>query len=118
MTGHYTVEELDPPKWHLISENVTQHVQVVHGQIAEVTFYNEPFGNLRVEKYSDTGEPLSGVTIQIKHIATGETKSGQTGPGGAIEFTEPKSPACASRNSTAAASRSWRTSPLKSGVTG
>ncbi|MCI9582022.1 MAG: Cys-Gln thioester bond-forming surface protein, partial [Oscillospiraceae bacterium] len=90
LTGHYTVEELAPPKWHLISENVTQHVQVVHGQIAEVTFYNEPFGNLRVEKYSDTGEPLTGVTIQIKHIATGETKSGQTGPGGAIEFTELK----------------------------
>ena len=90
LTGHYTVEEVNPPKWHLKSDVTTQHVQVVHGKIAEVTFYNEPFGNLRVEKYSDTGEPLSGDTIQIKHIATGETKSGQTGPGGAIEFTKLK----------------------------
>ena len=89
-TGHYTVEELSPPKWHLISNNATQHVQAVHGETAEVTFYNDPYGNLRVEKYSDTGEPLKGVTIQIKNIATGETRSAQTGPGGAVEFTELK----------------------------
>ncbi|WP_338148058.1 SpaA isopeptide-forming pilin-related protein [Flintibacter muris] len=89
-TGHYTVEELSPPKWHLISGDATQHVQAVHGKTVEVTFYNDPYGNLRVEKYSDTGEPLKGVTIQIKHIATGETRSAQTGPGGAVEFTELK----------------------------
>ncbi len=89
-TGHYTVEELSPPKWHLISGNATQHVQAVHGKIAEVTFYNDPYGNLRVEKYSNTGDPLEGVTIQIKHIVSGETKSGQTGPGGAIQFTQLK----------------------------
>jgi hypothetical protein len=89
-TGHYTVEELSPPKWHLVSGDATQHVQAVHGQTAEDTFYNDPYGNLRVEKYSDTGEPLKGVTIQIKHIATGETRSAQTGPGGAVEFTELK----------------------------
>ena len=89
-TGHYTVEELSPPKWHLISGNATQHVQAVHGKIAEVTFYNDPYGNLRVEKYSNTGDPLEGVTIQIKHIVSGETKSGQTGPGGAVQFTQLK----------------------------
>ena len=89
-TGHYTVEELSPPKWHLISGSATQHVQAVHGKTAEVTFYNDPFGNLRVEKYSNTGDPLEGVTIQIKHIATGETRSGQTGLGGVVEFTELK----------------------------
>ena len=86
-TGHYTVEELSPPRWHLVSDNATQHVQAVHGKIAEVTFYNDPYGDLRVEKYSNTGDPLKGVTVQIKHIATGETKSGQTGPGGAAQFT-------------------------------
>ena len=89
-TGHYTVEELSPPKWHLISDDATQHVQAVHGKIAEVTCFNDPYGNLRVEKYSDTGEPLKGITIQIKHIATGETRSAQTGPDGAAEFTELK----------------------------
>ena len=54
----------------------------------ELTFTNKPYGNLRVEKYSDTGELLEGVTIQIKNLETGETQSGQTGPDGSIEFTE------------------------------
>ena len=57
-TGHYTVEEMSPPRWHLLSGSATQHVQAIHGQTAEVTFYNDPFGNLRVEKYSDNGEGL------------------------------------------------------------
>ena len=54
----------------------------------ELTFTNKPYGNLRVEKYSDTGELLECVTIQIKNLETGETQSGQTGPDGSIEFTE------------------------------
>ncbi|MCH5352105.1 MAG: replication initiator protein A, partial [Acutalibacter sp.] len=56
----------------------------------EVTFVDAPFGNLRIEKYSNTGGPLSGVTFQVKHLDTGETLSGQTGPGGALEFTKLK----------------------------
>ena len=87
-TGHFTVEELTPPKWYLKGENSTQHVNVTAGQMAELTFTNKPYGNLRVEKYSDTGELLEGVTIQIKNLETGETQSGQTGPDGSIEFTE------------------------------
>ena len=87
-TGHFTVEELTPPKWYVKGENSTQHVNVTAGQIAELTFTNKPYGNLRVEKYSDTGELLEGVTIQIKNLETGETQSGQTGPDGSIEFTE------------------------------
>ena len=87
-TGHFTVEELTPPKWYVKGENSTQHVNVTAGQTAELTFTNKPYGNLRVEKYSDIGEPLEGVTIQIKNLETGETQSGQTGPDGSIEFTE------------------------------
>ena len=87
-TGHFTVEELTPPKWYLKGENSTQHVNVTAGQMAELTFTNKPYGNLRVEKYSDTGELLEGVTIQIKNLETRETQSGQTGPDGSIEFTE------------------------------
>lgn len=87
-TGHFTVEELTPPKWYVKGENSTQHVNVTAGQTAELTFTNKPYGNLRVEKYSDTGEPLEGVTIQIKNLETGETQSGQTGPDGFIEFTQ------------------------------
>ena len=87
-TGHFTVEELTPPKWYLKGENSTQHVNVTAGRMAELTFTNKPYGDLRVEKYSDTGEPLEGVTVQIKNLETGETQSGQTGPDGSIEFTE------------------------------
>ena len=87
VTGNYTVTELIPPENHLFAEQTTQNVTVVHGQVAELTFWNEPYGNLRVEKRSDTGEGLEGVTVQIKNIVTGTTQTGQTGPGGVIEFT-------------------------------
>ena len=86
ITGNYTVTELSPPKDHLLPELRTQSVMVTHENVAEVTFYNDPYGGIRVEKYSDTGEPLRGVTVQIKHIASGETWSGQTGAAGVIEF--------------------------------
>ena len=90
LTGHYTVEETVPPEWHLLDEESTRHVQVVHGKTSVVTFANEPYGNLRVEKYSNTGEPLEGVTIQIKHIQSGATQSGQTSQAGVVEFTDLK----------------------------
>ena len=87
ITGNYTVTEKVPPEFHLLPEQTTQNVKVLHGKRAELTFWNDPYGDLRVEKISDTGEGLKGVTIQIKHIATGETRSDQTGPGGVIQFT-------------------------------
>lgn len=90
LTGHYTVEETVPPEWHLLDEESTKHVQVVHGKTSIVTFDNEPYGNLRVEKYSNTGEPLEGVTIQIKHLQSGATQSGQTSQAGVVEFTDLK----------------------------
>ena len=90
LTGHYTVEETVPPEWHLLDEESTKHVQVVHGKTSIVTFANEPYGNLRVEKYSNTGEPLEGVTIQIKYLRSGATQSGQTSQAGVVEFTDLK----------------------------
>ena len=88
--GNYTVTELTPPKHHLLPDLKTQHVTVKLGETAELTFWNAPYGSLRIEKVSDTGEQLSGVTIQIKHIESGETQTGQTGPGGVIVFDELK----------------------------
>jgi len=86
ITGNYTVTELVPPKYHLLPEVRTQHVTVRHNEVAEVTFHDDAYGAIRVEKYSDSGEPLRGVTIQIKHIATGKTWSAQTGAAGVAEF--------------------------------
>ena len=78
LEGHYTVTEDIPPRYHLLPEETTQHADVEYNKTATLTFWNAPYGSLRVEKWSDTGDALSGVTIQIKHIETGETRTGQT----------------------------------------
>ncbi len=88
--GNYTVYERSAPKFHLVCKDATQNVTVVQDKEATVTFYNDPYGSLRVEKYSDTGEGLEGVTVQIKHIESGATQSAQTGPGGVAVFDELK----------------------------
>lgn len=78
LEGHYTVTEEIPPRYHLLPDERTQHADVEYNKTAALTFWNAPYGSLRVEKRSDTGDALSGVTIQIKHIETGETRTGQT----------------------------------------
>ncbi len=87
LEGHYTVTEDIPPRYHLLPEETTQHVDVEYNKTAIVTFTNAPYGSLRVEKRSDTGDALSGVTIQIKHIETGETRTEQT-RNGVVVFDE------------------------------
>ena len=87
LEGHYTVTEEIPPRYHLLPEERTQHADVEYDKTATLTFWNAPYGSLRVEKRSDTGDALSGVTIQIKHIETGETQTGQTN-NGVIVFDE------------------------------
>ena len=87
LEGHYTVTEEIPPRYHLLPEETTQHTDVEYNKTATLTFWNSPYGSLRVEKRSDTGDALSGVTIQIKHIETGETRTGQT-TNGVIVFDE------------------------------
>ena len=71
----------------MLPEERTQHADVEYDKTATLTFWNAPYGSLRVEKRSDTGDALSGVTIQIKHIGTGETRTGQTN-NGVIVFDE------------------------------
>ena len=87
LEGHYTVTEEIPPRYHLLPDERTQHADVEYNKIATLTFWNAPYGSLRVEKKSDTGDALSGVTIQIKHIETGETRTSQTN-NGVIVFDE------------------------------
>ena len=87
LEGHYTVTEEIPPRYHLLPDERTQHADVEYDKTATLTFWNAPYGSLRVEKRSDTGDALSGVTIQIKHIETGETRTEQTNTG-VIVFDE------------------------------
>lgn len=86
LEGHYTVTEELPPRYHLLPDERTQHADVEYNKVATLTFWNAPYGSLRVEKKSNTGDLLSGVTIQIKHLESGQTRSGQTTTGGSITF--------------------------------
>ena len=88
LEGHYTVTEEIPPKYHLLPNVRTQHVEVEYNKTATVTFWNAPYGSLRVQKLSDTGEALNGVTVQIKNITTGEVQTAQTKIGGMAVFDE------------------------------
>ena len=88
--GNYTIIEKIPPKDHLLSAQPAQNVTVREGETAEVTFDNDPYGDLRVEKISNTGEKLAGVHVQIKHIESGRTYSGFTEPSGVVQFTNLK----------------------------
>ena len=88
--GNYTVTERVPPKYHILPEISTQHVTVTEETGGVLTFWNAPYGNLRIHKISNTGDNLEGVSITIKCLETGETQTGKTGPGGVIEFTDLK----------------------------
>ncbi|MBQ2995788.1 MAG: Cys-Gln thioester bond-forming surface protein, partial [Oscillibacter sp.] len=50
MSGTYTVTEKIPPRFFLPAEEPTQTVTVSYGEVAKVTFANEPYGSLRIEK--------------------------------------------------------------------
>ena len=91
LSGLYTVTEEIPSRYHLLPEEDTQQVTVRYGETAEVTFWNEPYGDLRVVKVdADTGDELYGARIQIKHIESGATYTGTTDTGGSYTFTELK----------------------------
>ena len=86
LEGHYTVTEEIPPQYHLLPEERTQHADVEYDKVATLTFWNAPYGSLRVQKLSDTGDALNGVTVQIKHIESGEVQTAKTKIGGVAVF--------------------------------
>ena len=88
LEGHYTVKEEIPPSFHLLPDVRTQHADVEYNKTAAVTFTNAPYGSIRVQKLSDTGDTLSGVTVQVKHIESGEVRTAQTSIGGAAIFDQ------------------------------
>lgn len=90
VVGNYTVMEREAPQHYLISKEPAQNVTVVYGKMAEVVFENDPYGNLRVEKVSSTGENLSGAVITIQHIESGQTYSAATNSAGCAMFPELK----------------------------
>lgn len=88
LEGHYTVTEEIPPQYHLLPEERTQHADVEYNRVATLTFWNAPYGSIRVQKLSDTGDALNGVTVQIKHIESGEVQTAKTKIGGVAVFDQ------------------------------
>lgn len=78
LAGNYTVYERVAPLDHLLSDNPAQNIRVEYGKMAELTYWNEPYGTLRIEKLSDTGAHLPGAMVQIKHIESGVTYTAET----------------------------------------
>ena len=88
LSGLYTVTEEIPSRYHLKPEEDTQQVMVRYGEIAKVTFWDEPYGELRVIKEDgSTGQELAGARIQIKHIESGAVYTGETTTGGSYTFS-------------------------------
>ena len=87
VTGNYTVTEVSPPQYHLLSENRTQSVTVRYNEIAEVTFTNAPYGALRVVKRdAENGMPLGGTAVRIRNITTNATQEMFTDSSGSAYF--------------------------------
>lgn len=86
LAGNYTVYERVAPLDHLLSDTPAQNIKVEYGKVAEITFWNEPYGTLRIEKLSDTGAHLPGAMVQIKHIESGVTYTAETNFAGYVIF--------------------------------
>lgn len=87
-SGNYTVIEREAASHYVISEEPAQNVTVVYDEVAEVTFFNDPYGSLRIEKKSNTGMNLPGAVITITHIESGQTFTQTTSSAGVAVFDE------------------------------
>ena len=85
-SGNYTVVEREAPQHYMISEEPAQNVTVVYDEVAEVTFFNDPYGTLRIEKKSNTGMNLPGAVITVEHIESGQTFTATTSSAGVAVF--------------------------------
>lgn len=87
-SGNYTVIEREAASHYVISEEPAQNVTVVYDEVAEETFFNDPYGSLRIEKKSNTGMNLPGAVITITHIESGQTFTQTTSSAGVAVFDE------------------------------
>ncbi len=90
VVGNYTVIERSAPANHLISKDSAQNVTVVYDKTATVTFFNDPYGSLRIEKKSNAGENLAGAVITVTHIESGQSYTAITNTAGAAVFEQVK----------------------------
>ena len=91
LSGTYVITEKSAPKNYLLSKDNTQTVTVSYNQTATVTFANEPYGDLRIEKIDGvSGESLAGAQIEVKNLSDGTILTGTTQTGGSWNLSELK----------------------------
>ena len=91
LNGTYVITEKTAPENYLLSKDNTQTVTVSYNQTATVTFANEPYGDLRIEKIDGvSGESLAGAQIEVKSLTDGTTYSGTTQTGGSWNLSKLK----------------------------
>lgn len=91
LSGTYIVAEKTAPQDYLLSKDNTQTVTVSYNQTATVTFANEPYGDLRIEKIDGvSGESLAGAQVEVKNLSDGTILTGTTQTGGSLNLTKLK----------------------------
>lgn len=91
LSGTYVVTEKIAPQDYLLSKGNTQTVTVSYNQTATVTFANEPYGDLRIEKIDGvSGESLAGARVEVKNLSDGTILTGTTQTGGSWNLSELK----------------------------
>ena len=88
VVGSYTVIERSAPEYYLLGDTTVQTVSVAYGEVAEVVFENAPYGNLRIEKKSDTGMNLPGAMVEVTHIESGVVYRAETNSAGVAVFNK------------------------------
>ena len=89
LSGTYTVTEKTAPDNYLLSRENSKTVTVSYNKVSTVTFENEPYGGLRIEKIDGaSGDSLEGAKVEIEHIVSGTVYSGTTQTGGSIDLTD------------------------------
>ena len=91
LSGTYIVAEKTAPQDYLLSKDNTQTVTVSYNQTSTVTFANEPYGDLRIEKIDGvSGESLAGAQVEVKNLSDGTILTGTTQTGGSWNLSELK----------------------------
>ena len=68
--GNYTIYERVPPEYHLLGEEPVKQVTVRYGEVAEVDFENEPYGDLRVIKVDTATGASKPATVETGAVVS------------------------------------------------
>ena len=90
-TGDYRIEEKTPPAGYLPAENPVQTIKLEADTVGQVVYKNEPInGTVKIIKTAENdGDPLAGVTFEIRRRDGAEQWSVTTDEDGVAEIELP-----------------------------